>query len=190
MPRKRVTRSTPASPPKTPAPLPTAPALPPIIPTPPPEVPTALPKDAAPPPETSANPTVSVSASQLQQMLQAVTAALQGQGRHPIVSPAQAEQERANHTVLFGGALLALSIYSFKVWRQGKSSLPFILRQSALIAAFLVKHFQTYSLTKKVFPNGFYVVVSIAMLCFYTYVMLSGGNPPPKKSKLAASPPS
>ncbi|XP_058096439.1 protein FATTY ACID EXPORT 1, chloroplastic isoform X2 [Magnolia sinica] len=91
--------------------------------------------------------------------------------------------------VLFGGALLALSIYSLKVWRQGKSSLPFILGQSALTAALLAKHFQTYSLTKKVFPTGFYAVVSAAMLCFFTYVMLSGGNPPPKKSKLATSPP-
>ncbi|XP_058095710.1 protein FATTY ACID EXPORT 1, chloroplastic-like [Magnolia sinica] len=89
--------------------------------------------------------------------------------------------------VLYGGALLALSMYSLKVWRQGKSSLPFILGQSALAAALLAKHFQTYSLTKKLFPTGFYAVVSAAMLCFYTYVMLSGGNPPPKKLKLATS---
>lgn len=32
--------------------------------------------------------------------------------------------------VLFGGALLALSTISLKVWRQGKSSLPFILGQA------------------------------------------------------------
>ncbi|KAL0383501.1 UNVERIFIED_CONTAM: protein FATTY ACID EXPORT 1, chloroplastic [Sesamum calycinum] len=32
--------------------------------------------------------------------------------------------------VLFGGALLALSTFSLKVWRQGKSSLPFILGQA------------------------------------------------------------
>ncbi|OVA06112.1 Uncharacterized protein family UPF0136 [Macleaya cordata] len=32
--------------------------------------------------------------------------------------------------VLYGGALLALSTFSLKVWRQGKSSLPFILGQA------------------------------------------------------------
>ncbi|KAG6736051.1 hypothetical protein POTOM_061253 [Populus tomentosa] len=32
--------------------------------------------------------------------------------------------------VLFGGALLALSTFSLKIWRQGKSSLPFVLGQA------------------------------------------------------------
>ena len=32
--------------------------------------------------------------------------------------------------VLFGGALLALSTFSLKIWRQGKSSFPFILGQA------------------------------------------------------------
>ncbi|XP_042479886.1 protein FATTY ACID EXPORT 1, chloroplastic-like [Macadamia integrifolia] len=86
--------------------------------------------------------------------------------------------------VLFGGALLALSTTSLKVWRQGKSSLPFILGQAALAAALLAKHYQTYSLTKFL-PTGFYAIVSAAMLCFYSYVVISGGNPPPKKLKSA-----
>lgn len=34
--------------------------------------------------------------------------------------------------VLFGGALLFLSTLSLKVWRQGKSSLPFILGQAGI----------------------------------------------------------
>jgi uncharacterized membrane protein (UPF0136 family) len=34
--------------------------------------------------------------------------------------------------VLFGGALLFLSTLSLKVWRQGKSSLPFILGQAGM----------------------------------------------------------
>jgi len=34
--------------------------------------------------------------------------------------------------VLFGGALLFLSTFSLKVWRQGKSSLPFILGQAGI----------------------------------------------------------
>ncbi|KAL4607737.1 hypothetical protein ACB092_09G196800 [Castanea dentata] len=44
--------------------------------------------------------------------------------------------------VLFGGALLALSTFNLKIWRQGKSSLPFILGQAALSAALLWKNFQ------------------------------------------------
>lgn len=89
--------------------------------------------------------------------------------------------------VLYGGALLALSTFSLKIWRQGKSSLPFILGQAALAAALLWKNFQAYSLTKKVFPTGFYAVISAAMLCFYSYVLISGGNPPPKKLKSSPS---
>ncbi|KAJ9181045.1 hypothetical protein P3X46_009218 [Hevea brasiliensis] len=83
--------------------------------------------------------------------------------------------------VLFGGALLALSIFSLKIWRQGKSSMPFVLGQAVLSAALLWKNFQAYLLTKKPIPTGFDVVISAAMLCFYSYVMISGGNPPPKK---------
>ncbi|XP_050230335.1 protein FATTY ACID EXPORT 1, chloroplastic [Mercurialis annua] len=83
--------------------------------------------------------------------------------------------------VLFGGALLALSFLSLKIWRQGKSSIPFVLGQAALSAALVWKNFQAYSVTKKLFPTGFYAVVSAAMLCFFSYVMISGGNPPPKK---------
>ncbi|OMO70248.1 hypothetical protein CCACVL1_19045 [Corchorus capsularis] len=90
-------------------------------------------------------------------------------------------------TLLFGGALLALSTFSLKIWRQGKSSLPFILGQAALAAVIFWKNFQTYSLTKKLFPNAFYAAISAAMFCFYTYVVVSGGNPPPKKLKPAAS---
>ncbi|GLT95916.1 hypothetical protein SLE2022_135690 [Rubroshorea leprosula] len=91
-------------------------------------------------------------------------------------------------TLLFGGALLALSTFSLKIWRQGKSSLPFILGQAALAGVLLWKNIEAYSLTKKPFPAGFYAVISAAMLSFYTYVVISGGNPPPKKKlKLAAS---
>ncbi|VFQ91024.1 unnamed protein product [Cuscuta campestris] len=48
--------------------------------------------------------------------------------------------------VLYGGALLALSITSLKVWRQGNSSLPFILGQAVLAGSLLVKNVMTYSL--------------------------------------------
>ncbi|KAF4354703.1 hypothetical protein G4B88_029547 [Cannabis sativa] len=95
------------------------------------------------------------------------------------------------HDFCFGipfGALLALSTFSLMIWREGKSSLPYILGQGALAAALLWKNFQTFSLTKKVFPTGVYAFISAAMLCFYSYVLLSGGNPPPKKLKSSATP--
>ncbi|KAL6987206.1 hypothetical protein U1Q18_012957 [Sarracenia purpurea var. burkii] len=92
--------------------------------------------------------------------------------------------------VLFGGALLALSTFSLKVWRQGKSSLPFILGQAVLATALLWKNFQTYSMTLKLFPTGFYAFISAAMLGFYFYVVMSGGNPPPKKFRPSVVAPS
>ncbi|KAJ6308473.1 hypothetical protein OIU76_018121 [Salix suchowensis] len=88
--------------------------------------------------------------------------------------------------VLFGVALLALSNFSLKIWRQGKSSLPFVLGQAVLAAALCWNNFRAYSLTKKVIPTGFFAVISAAMLCFYSYVMISGGNPPPKKLQSSA----
>lgn len=89
--------------------------------------------------------------------------------------------------VFFGGAILALSTISLKVWGEGKACTPFILGQAVLAASLLWKNFQTYSLTKKLFPSGLYALVSAAMLLFYSYVLISGGNPPPKKLKSAAS---
>ncbi|KAL9275846.1 FATTY ACID EXPORT 1, chloroplastic-like protein [Drosera capensis] len=89
--------------------------------------------------------------------------------------------------VLIGGALLALSFISLKIWREGKSSLPFILGQAAISAALCWKSFQAYTLTGKSFSSGLYSAVSAAMVCFYAYVVLSGGNPPPKKLKSAAT---
>ncbi|CAF2112476.1 hypothetical protein Bca4012_095506 [Brassica carinata] len=89
--------------------------------------------------------------------------------------------------VLYGGGLLALSTLSMKIWRQGKSSFPYILGQAVLSAVVFWKNFTAYSMTKKLFPAGLFAVVSAAMLCFYSYVVLSGGNPPPKKLKPSAT---
>ncbi|WCJ33414.1 Transmembrane proteins 14C [Euphorbia peplus] len=83
--------------------------------------------------------------------------------------------------VLFGGALLALSFFSLKIWRHGKSSIPFVLGQAVLSAILLWKNFQAYSLTNKLMPTGCFAFISAAMLCFYLHVLISGGNPPPKK---------
>jgi hypothetical protein len=89
--------------------------------------------------------------------------------------------------VLVGGALLALSTFSLKVWREGNSSVPFILGQAVLAAFLLQKNLQAYTLTKAIFPAGVNSFISAAMLCFYLYVMVSGGNPPPKKMKSASA---
>ncbi|KAL6498474.1 hypothetical protein OROHE_026571 [Orobanche hederae] len=89
--------------------------------------------------------------------------------------------------VLYGGALLALSFISLKVWRKGKSSLPFILGQAVLSTTLLWKNFEAYLLTGKLFPTGFNAVISAAMILFYSYVVLSGGNPPPKKLRSSTS---
>ncbi|KAF3784258.1 FATTY ACID EXPORT 1 protein [Nymphaea thermarum] len=129
--------------------------------------------------------------------------------------------------LLFGGALLALSSYSLKVWRQGKSCLPFILGQSEayLDMVFILewcsfgggsfgKAISDICFDKEPFPNrtlyyhkvihgnyfyfsifqffvmehpNFTLKCSAGMLCFYLYVLLSGGNPPPKKLKVATS---
>ncbi|CAI0374878.1 unnamed protein product [Linum tenue] len=83
--------------------------------------------------------------------------------------------------VLIGGGLLAFSTYSLKIWRQGKSSLPFVFGQAVLSAALLWMNIEVYSLTKSLLPAGFFAAISAAMLCFYIHVFISGGNPPPKK---------
>ncbi|KAK1577352.1 hypothetical protein Q3G72_020966 [Acer saccharum] len=90
-------------------------------------------------------------------------------------------------TVMVGGALLALSTFSLKIWRQGKSNLPFILGQAVLSAVLFWKNYEAYTLTQKLFPTGFYAAISAAMVCFYSYVVISGGNPPPKKLKKSSA---
>ncbi|KAA0067866.1 protein FATTY ACID EXPORT 1 [Cucumis melo var. makuwa] len=90
-------------------------------------------------------------------------------------------------SLVSGGALLALSTLSLKIWRQGKSSFPFILGQAVFTASFFWNSYQTYLLTKNVFPTAIYAALSAAMLCFYLYVVISGGNPPPKKLKPSPS---
>lgn len=82
---------------------------------------------------------------------------------------------------LLGGVVLALSMTSLKVWRQGKPSTPYILGQAALSLILLARHLQVFSLTKNIFPTGIIALISAAMLSFYSYVYASGGNPPPKK---------
>ncbi|EOA24722.1 hypothetical protein CARUB_v10018000mg [Capsella rubella] len=48
--------------------------------------------------------------------------------------------------VLYGGGLITLSTLSLKIWRQGKSSFPYILGQAVLSAIVFWKNFTAYSM--------------------------------------------
>ncbi|KAG2566825.1 protein FATTY ACID EXPORT 1, chloroplastic-like isoform X1 [Panicum virgatum] len=80
-----------------------------------------------------------------------------------------------------GLATLLLGTLSLKFWRSGKSSVLFILAQAAISAFLAWKYSHAYFLTNRLLPWGFYASLSTAMACFYGYVLLAGGNPPPKK---------
>ncbi|KAM0875277.1 hypothetical protein ACQ4PT_036890 [Festuca glaucescens] len=80
-----------------------------------------------------------------------------------------------------GLATLFLGILSLKFWRSGRSSFLFILGQAAISAVLAWKYSHAYLLTNRILPWGFYASLSTAMACFYAYVLLAGGNPPPKK---------
>uniref|UniRef100_A0ACD5UQJ6 Uncharacterized protein n=1 Tax=Avena sativa TaxID=4498 RepID=A0ACD5UQJ6_AVESA len=80
-----------------------------------------------------------------------------------------------------GLATLFLGILSLKFWRSGKSSFLFILGQAAISVVLVWKYSHAYLLTSRILPWGFYASLSTAMACFYAYVLLAGGNPPPKK---------
>uniref|UniRef100_A0A2N9FWC6 Peptidase S54 rhomboid domain-containing protein n=1 Tax=Fagus sylvatica TaxID=28930 RepID=A0A2N9FWC6_FAGSY len=81
--------------------------------------------------------------------------------------------------VLFGGALLALNTFSFKIWRQGNSSLPTF--SSPSLEELSDPLIGSTSHQQKV------LIHCAAMLCFSSYVLISGGNPPPKKLKSSPS---
>ncbi|CAO2035401.1 unnamed protein product, partial [Urochloa humidicola] len=85
-----------------------------------------------------------------------------------------------------GFTTLLLGTLSLKFWRSGRSSFVFILAQAAISAFLAWKYSHAYFLTNRLLPWGFYASLSTAMTCFYGYVLLAGGNPPPKK--LAAIP--
>ncbi|KAI5014727.1 hypothetical protein ZWY2020_056117 [Hordeum vulgare] len=86
-----------------------------------------------------------------------------------------------------GLATLFLSTLSLNFWRSGRSSFLFILGQAAISAVLAWKYSHAYLLTNRILPWGFYASLSTAMACFYVYVLLAGGNPPPKKLAPAPS---
>ncbi|CAL9754614.1 unnamed protein product, partial [Musa acuminata subsp. burmannicoides] len=85
-----------------------------------------------------------------------------------------------------GGVILALSFFSLKVWRTGRSSLPFISDQAGLYSSAPMNFLRIIFLDNYSSLIIFLTAGSVAMICFYSYVLISGGNPPPKK--LAAAP--
>ncbi|XP_024521319.1 protein FATTY ACID EXPORT 3, chloroplastic isoform X2 [Selaginella moellendorffii] len=82
--------------------------------------------------------------------------------------------------LVLGGLLLMLSVSSLNAWKKGKSSMSYIQGQAAIaFVIFLVqlgKARQRVSLLPMLAS-----LVSGAMLGFFCYVFLAGGNPPPKK---------
>ncbi|KAL2634975.1 hypothetical protein R1flu_006454 [Riccia fluitans] len=88
--------------------------------------------------------------------------------------------------VILGGALLFLSISSLKIWKQGKSSMPYIQGQAALAAIIFIRDSRKFLGGGSFFPTAISALASGAMLAFYAYVYLAGGNPP-KKEKSADS---
>uniref|UniRef100_A0A0D9W639 Uncharacterized protein n=1 Tax=Leersia perrieri TaxID=77586 RepID=A0A0D9W639_9ORYZ len=86
-----------------------------------------------------------------------------------------------------GLATLFLGTLSLKFWRSGKSSFIFILCQAAISALLAWKYSHAYILTNRILPWAFYASLSTAMALFYAYVLLSGGNPPPKKKMAETS---
>lgn len=85
--------------------------------------------------------------------------------------------------VLLGSGLLYLSVTSLKKWKNGESSMTYIQGQAAITAFIFLRYYRRYGVNKVFFPTGVVGLVSGAMLAFYIYVLVSGGNPPPKKSK-------
>ncbi|CAM6102586.1 unnamed protein product [Calypogeia fissa] len=86
--------------------------------------------------------------------------------------------------VILGGLLLFLSVKSLKVWKDGKSSIPYIQGQAVIALIIFAKDSRAFLKTGAFFPPAVSALASGAILAFYTYVYLSGGNPP-KKEKTA-----
>lgn len=86
--------------------------------------------------------------------------------------------------VILGGILLGLSVSSLNAWKEGKSSMPYIKGQAAITSIIMLREVRRFFEVKAFFPTAVAAVMSAGMLGFYSYVYLSGGNPP-KKTKQA-----
>eukprot|EP00850_Spirogloea_muscicola_P008823 SM000048S16535 [mRNA] locus=s48:203096:208573:- [translate_table: standard] len=94
--------------------------------------------------------------------------------------------------VLLGGAVLGASFWSLRTWRRGASSTAYIAVQAAITLVLVVREWSRFSqarspslMSRAVFPTGVTAIASAAMLAFYAYVILAGGNRPKKKRDAA-----
>ncbi|RLM64294.1 protein FATTY ACID EXPORT 6-like isoform X2 [Panicum miliaceum] len=86
-----------------------------------------------------------------------------------------------------GLATLLLGALSLKFWRSAISAfLAWKYSHAYFLVTFPTLNSFFPEQTNRLLPWGFYASLSTAMACFYGYVLLAGGNPPPKK--LAAIP--
>ena len=68
--------------------------------------------------------------------------------------------------------------------KEGNSNRIFCCHQ--VLNNWLLKFFIYQIIWSRFWHLNFFIHYSAAMLCFYSYVMISGGNPPPKKLQESA----
>ncbi|KAI5072302.1 hypothetical protein GOP47_0012408 [Adiantum capillus-veneris] len=87
--------------------------------------------------------------------------------------------------VILGGILLALSVTSLSAWKEGKPTTTYIIGQAVISAILALRQSRRLFEARAFFPAAFFTLISIGMVGFYSYVLIAGGNPPPKKMKEA-----
>eukprot|EP00475_Leptophrys_vorax_P013555 TRINITY_DN19921_c3_g1_i2.p1 TRINITY_DN19921_c3_g1~~TRINITY_DN19921_c3_g1_i2.p1 ORF type:complete len:301 (-),score=43.61 TRINITY_DN19921_c3_g1_i2:111-1013(-) len=89
--------------------------------------------------------------------------------------------------LILGGLILANSISSLRAWQSQRSTLPYIVFQAALSSLVFVYEATRFAQTKNVFPTGLAALVSLVMVAFYTYIVMSGGSKPKVTAAAAAA---
>lgn len=89
--------------------------------------------------------------------------------------------------VILGGILLGLSVSSLYAWKLGEPTTTHITGQAVISAILAFRQIRRLFEVKTLFPAAFFTLISAGMLGFYCYVVLAGGNPPPKKMRNATA---
>jgi len=86
-----------------------------------------------------------------------------------------------------GALLLLLGVLSLKAWKSGRAgaSAPYTVASAAVAALLTFVMGKKFLLTRALFPPGAFAALSAAMLAFYAYNLLAGGNPKPAAAKSA-----
>jgi len=84
-----------------------------------------------------------------------------------------------------GALLLLLGVLSLKAWKSGRAgaSAPYTVASAAVAALLTFVMGKKFLLTRALFPPGAIAALSAAMLAFYAYNLLAGGNPKPAVAK-------